>query len=99
MSSNEAAWTAVLDAMEERLNQAQFLLEGEDFSEVAVPLSVDGPIPPSLAGRAQSLLDATREMEQKLDAAMAGLSVQMAVMPPRRADYERPAPTYIDRSA
>ena len=99
MSSDEASWTAVLDAMEERLEQAKRLLAGNDFFEVSIPPVASGRMPASVAGQAQRLLDATVLMEKSLSEAMSDLSMVIADVPTWRRTPDRPAPTYIDRSA
>ena len=104
MSAYSSPWSAVLDAMEERLHTAQRLLEGEDVPiDLCVPALATEPLPPILAGRARALLDATIQMEARIDEAMAGLASRVADgrRSPglRRLVADRPAPSYFDRTA
>ena len=104
MTGEVTDWAAVLDAMQERLDRAECFLAGEDVDldgfETPVP---GGRLPTSMAGRAQTLLDATNRMEHRLSLAMG--EVALRIEDTRAADVawrrmtDRPVPSYIDRTA
>lgn len=93
-----ADWPSVLDEVERRLVLTE---EGVSagrfaFEPVEFPPAL-GPLPPHCRDRAQSLHDATVEMEHRVAAAMQLVNAQLAHRASQVA--ARPRATYVDRMA
>ena len=93
-------WATVLDVMEKRVVSTDRMLAGEDVTPQHFALPADlGPLPPALRERAQSVLQATLEVEGRLSGEMKAVGSRLRhVTSSRIFGSGRPNPTYVDRS-
>jgi hypothetical protein len=83
VSSDEREWDALLDRLEDRLDEAARLIVGEKTEAVApfeVP-EIDGPLPADRLARAQALVARGNEIEAQLRAQTQDIRAELRRMP------------------
>jgi hypothetical protein len=100
MSEPGTGWTGVLDAMERRLVLAERFLAGEEvhLDHFVLPDGL-GPLPAELRPRARALFEATGQAESRLAVEMERMTRRVRPASLLAGGDDRPAPSYVDRSA
>lgn len=96
-------WEAVLDAMEARLERAEFAIAGEPVGATAFTLPEGiGALPHHLAPRAERILERTRRAERDAEAARARVVALLRERTPVPGDHAAygpgggDPPAYVD---
>jgi hypothetical protein len=82
-------WETALEELEARLVSVRSsLAAGDPVEEPFTPPNVAGPVPESLAARAQAVLAATAELQRELEAEVGRISGELRRIPRRGAAPE-----------
>lgn len=91
---SQSSWADALDLLEKNLKeQRQSIKYGTRAPLAFIPPTNLGPIPTSLAAKAQELLDLTRQIESEIVFSQAKLANLLLAPPPQN----RNNPVYLDQ--